>query len=444
MTPTPEGSLEQTVPEKDFLELLRGPSTDLFRLANTLTTREPPEGAGDRWSKRVFFVLHSEADELESFLDDYGARSNQHFVFLTELVASVRGFALAGLSHEHLLRRIEAYGVLESLPEDDRGLGRSELLRAGAFVQGALRRLLDALLEEGRSLALEPAEDGYPRAAFEESVVRFRLPRNVGTEEMVDEGQRIAEVSTKYLQACSMLEEASFEPSDSAEVRDARLAQSCTEELARVYEATVHNLQSTYDTHIKNTAIEERDPRLPRLRGHVSAALHLLEVVTQLSHFVERHESDVRDAEAQRRLAAVVPRSEVSEITLNVLLHWAVRFMRIGRDLAEDLLPSYTNVQALEVELLDGIVLHARPASLIVSIVNRHGTPVEMELEGQTCNAGSILELMVIVGSRPEARKFLFRGDQRPLRDIGLLFQHALGENGLSKLPEELGYLRGS
>ena len=137
-------------------------------------------------------------------------------------------------------------------------------------------------------------------------------------------------------------------------------------------------------------------------------------------------------------------RDAVNEVTLNVLLHWALRFMLMGREIAEELLPTYTNVQALEVELPEGLVLHARPASLVVSIVNRYGTPVEMEIDGQVCNAGSILELMVVVGSNPESRRFVFRGDAHPLGDIALLFQHGLGEEGLSALPDELDYLRGA
>jgi hypothetical protein len=80
---------------------------------------------------------------------------------------------------------------------------------------------------------------------------------------------------------------------------------------------------------------------------------------------------------------------------------------------------------------------------LIVGIVGHFGTPVEFEVQGHKCNAGSILELLVTVGSHPDARRFVFRGDENPLRDIGLLFQNGLGEHGLDRLPERLSYLRG-
>src|SRR5439155_2431811 len=224
--------------------------------------------------------------------------------------------------------------------------------------------------------------------------------------------------------------------------REAFLQRCCSEEQARVYEAAVHNLQSAYDTWVKNTRIEAGDSRLPKLRGHASAALHLLEAVTHLVHFVERHESKNRDEAIVRRIAALVNRGEVRDVTLNHLLFHAALFMRRGRSLAEDLLPSYTNVLVLQVDLREDLTLHARPAALIVGIVNRYGTPVELEVGGRVCNAASILDMMVTVGSNPDARRLLFRGDENPLRDIDMLFRSGLGEEGLDKLPPALAYLR--
>ena len=161
-----------------------------------------------------------------------------------------------------------------------------------------------------------------------------------------------------------------------------------------------------------------------------------------LVHFVERHETQ-REGGTGARVSALVDRREARAVTLDVLLAWASRFMQLGRPLAEELLPTYTNVQELELILPDDLILHARPASLIVCIVNHHGTPVEMELEGRVCNAGSILDLMVTVGSYPDARCFRFRGDEKPLQDVKRLFESGLGEGGLDALPPELDYLRG-
>jgi len=87
------------------------------------------------------------------------------------------------------------------------------------------------------------------------------------------------------------------------------------------------------------------------------------------------------------------------------------------------------------------VLLHARPASLIVSIVNHHGVPVEVEIDGECANAGSIMQVMILAGSKVTARRVTFRGDVKPLRDLELLFGIGLGEKGLDDLPNELSYL---
>jgi len=132
----------------------------------------------------------------------------------------------------------------------------------------------------------------------------------------------------------------------------------------------------------------------------------------------------------------------VQDVVLNTLLYWAQRIMQRGGQLAEELLPSYTNLLELTVELPHDLRLHARPAALIVAIVGHFGTPVELDVGGTRCDASSILDVLVTVGSHPESRMFVFRGDEKPLRDIGLLFEHGLGEDGIDGLPSELGYLK--
>jgi phosphotransferase system HPr (HPr) family protein len=264
----------------------------------------------------------------------------------------------------------------------------------------------------------------------------------MGQEDLDDDEQKVAEVASKFVQAATMFHEIGVKRIANEAEREAFLQRCCSEEQARVYEATVHNLQSAYDTWVRNTTIESTDPRLPKLRGHASAALHLLEAVTHLTHFVERHESQSRDEKLVRRIGAIVSRAETRAVTLNHLLFQAAVFLKRGRSLAEEILPSVTNVQVLEIELRDDLILHARPAALIVGIVNRFGTPVELEVAGKTCNAASILDMMVTVGSHPEVRRYIFRGDENPLRDIERLFQAGLGEEGIDTLPPELAYLR--
>jgi hypothetical protein len=433
----PERSLEEIIQERAFAGLLQTNAQSFFRLGNTLAAYSSRD-----WSKKHFNQLVSAADSLESFLDDYGARFNRTYGFLRELVASLRWFALSGFSLAHLSGRISSYDLETSMSSQDLTDARDSIEAARSFVNETIVVLLDQIRRQADELGLERTPELYPESHLEGVAPRQRLPRNVGQESLIDENQKIAEVTSRYLSSCDLLEDLGVRKLNDPIQRNGLLARVCSEARARVYEATVHNLQSTYDTNIKNSVVEGRDDRLPRLRGHLSTALHLLEAVTFLTHFVERHEGGQRAEPVERRIAALVERSRVQEVILNHLLFEAVRFMGGGRSIAEELLRTYTNLQELVIELPDDLKLHARPASLIVGIVGHHGTPVELDLGVQKCSAGSILELLVTIGSNPDVKRFVFRGDENPLRDIGLLFQSGLGERGLDKLPPQLGYLR--
>jgi phosphotransferase system HPr (HPr) family protein len=432
-----ETSLEEVISEKTFATILEAQSELFFRLAHTLVPL-PDE----QWTRAQLYELISEADTLEALLDDYGARHNRSFSMVRELVASIRGIAHAGFSVVHLERRFDGYGTALTPREAESVI--ASIHKSRTFLLDSVRTLLVAVREECLTRGVRMPADAQGETEVSRQGPLKRLRRNMDQEDLEDDEQKVAEVAAKFLQVCGMFDDIAVRRIVDEQERETYLRSVCSEEQARVYEATVHNLQSAYDTWVKNTVIEAGDPRLSKLRGHASAALHLLEAVTHLVHFVERHESGLRNEMIERKIAALVDRSMVRDITLNHLLYWATQLVRRGRPLAEDLLPSYTNVQLLEVVLGEDLSLHARPAALIVGIVNRYGTPVEMEIEGRKCNAASILELMVAVGSHPHARRFRFRGDEKPLHDIEALFRSGLGEKGMDGLPPELAYLRGA
>ncbi len=435
--PAERGGVEKVVREQEFSEALSTYSAPFFQLVFGL--QDLGEGF---WTKPHFHQLVHDSHDLESFLDDYGARSNRTFHDFTELVAGLRGLAQGGHSIAHLSGRLDSYGVRRWPDSELAQRTRERVETLLDCLTQHCRALLDGIHREAieLGLSLPPTDSGLRNLLPVE--VRRQLPRNLGEDDPTNERQRIAEVASRFLPAADLLASIAPKPMEDPGRRAAFLDASCREEHARVYQATVHNLQSTYDTHIRNTVLETRDARLPNLRGHASAALHLLEAVTSLVHFKERHESSDRTVSEQAvaKLARCVPPEELDRIILEYLLLGATEVLQAGRPIAAELLGSYTQLSQLEVELAEGVQLHARPASLIVGIVQRYGTPVEMELEGHTCNAGSILELLVAVGSHPSAGSFLFRGDERPLQDIQVLFEHALGE-GREGLPERLKYL---
>ena len=429
-------SIDEILSEEDFRPLAANQAERLARLSNALLGKEKRA-----WTRRHFYQLAVESEVFESFLDDHGASHNRTYRGLRELVASTRGLAHAGHAVRHMESRFDSYGTHLSAAPNEEVRFLSAVEAARGFLEDALRALMKELLAEFARHRISLSGESFSDDEYTVDRQRLRLPRNLDGEVQEDEEHYIASVASRYLDVCALFDELCLNELTSASERRRFLSEVCTEERARVYEASVHNLQSAYDTYIKNTVLEEGDERLPRMRGHISSAFHLLEAVTDLVHFVERHESD-RSEEAAALVARAVDRDRVIEVAYDHLLAWAVRMIHLGREYAEGLLPSYTNQRELVVDVPDDLILHARPVSLIVKIVEHHGTPVACEVEGNECNAGSILEMMITVGSNTEARRYLFTGDERPLADIQRLFVAGLGERGLEELPEELSYLR--
>ena len=64
-----------------------------------------------------------------------------------------------------------------------------------------------------------------------------------------------------------------------------------------------------------------------------------------------------------------------------------------------------------------------------------------MEMGGTRANAGSIMQLLVLAGSKPDCREVAFHGDRQVLKDLTHLFRAGLGESGMDRIPPELSYL---
>ncbi|MFT7542713.1 MAG: phosphotransferase system HPr-like phosphotransfer protein [Gammaproteobacteria bacterium] len=431
-----ETSLDRIIPEERFASLLSTEAELFFRLANTL--RKQDAGIERRLHT---YQLGIEADLVEAFLDDHGAKNNQGFSFFRELVASIRGFSRVGFHLAHLNSRLSSYQTLLVDDEARNQECRTSLALARAFVRRSMLKLFAACKEEARKMGVVWSLEDYPADRVSAGPVNLRLPHNVGEEVIDEEDRRVAEVASKYLQVCGVLRQAGIRRFADHQEREAFLEKSFTEERARVYEATVHNLQSTYDTYIKGTTLERQDDRLSCLRGHASGAFHFLEAVTDLVHFIERHDAGDRQGSQRARMGEVISRASAIEVVVNDLLYWSQELLLLGEGLAREILSSYSQLKEIELAIPEGVAIHARPASLIVAVVNHHEMPVELEICGKICNAASILEVLICAGSNPDAEVYTFRGDARPLADLQDLFAASLGEEGFERFPESLEYL---
>ncbi len=431
----PQAGQDSIISEDAFRLLFAEQASTFLEFTNLLLQKEP-----NSWFKRHYSELVARAHEIETFLDDFGARHNRSFGQLVELVACLRGFGKVAVALKHLGYRLSRYVTClsgEWLEEF-----RAETDRTEEFLDGSILALVRAIHEELTGLRVAIPTGVRADATVAEEGTRRLLPHDIDGEVVVEEDARIAEVATAFIDvADSFAWVAEAAPRSEGELR-AFVLKQLDEERSRDYEARVHSLQSRYDTYIAGTSAEKANDPLRGLRGHASLALHLLEMGTELVHFYVRHENDVRFEGVKERVARLIDKRLVLERAVGYAFRSACVILGEGKAFAAEVLRSFVKVCEVELPIPDGETLHARPISLIVKVVQHHGTHVEMSIGEERCSAGSIMEMIMAVGQAPDARTVGFKGDERPLGDLRLLFESGLGEGGMGSLPESLAYLR--
>ena len=104
-------SLIQIISEEEFLSLLE---THCNQLLNIYLLYKTSIEDKQEISRKFYSNLIQEAEYLESFLDEYGARENKKWTFFVECLASVRNLSIAAFFTRHVIDRYPYYNLRES------------------------------------------------------------------------------------------------------------------------------------------------------------------------------------------------------------------------------------------------------------------------------------------------------------------------------------------
>ncbi len=428
------------ITEDKFRPLLTSQARDFARISNGILETTP-----EQWTQRQLFHLYRSATEVETFLDDFGAKRNQSFYPLREMVAMVRWFSYALSCLIHVHGRLPHYQV----PDPD--WTRKEFapaVRKTALQLGAeLNKCTEELRQQWLKLGLAWPDgalrvDSLAPGSAQKQLPNDRLGADQDSPASASQSSDTARLANHFLRFGQAWSSVACGGVEGLEELRAFMERHCTESLARRVEGRAHNLQCTYDTLVAGTPDEEQYPDLPRLRGAASQMLHLLEAVTALAHLYERHDVYERNGETRSLFSRTVDEASLLDAIVNGCIFWAYESLRKALPVARAVIEELTVDDRIEVELPEGLSLHARPLALLVGIAQHHGTPLEVETGGQKCSGASIMQLLVLAGSHPGERKYTFYGDAPALRDIELLFAARMGEDGTDRFPAELDYLR--
>jgi len=426
-------ALDRVLKESDYRDRLAREACEILRLERRLR-----DGVEGNVSRRFCLRVAEEAERLEYGLLDVGARGNRTYAPFAELVTAVRWTAKALHALLHLRGRIQRY------------LGeRGDLLAFRTDLEGLVSTLagrLDALLQATREEAAGPLglpvpADASDPAGLRGEESRWRLPQNVLAQESEDERERIADVATSFLALADEICRLPMPPSDDPAALEDWVRTTFQVAAAQEARVRMHAIQSTYDVSVAGTALEAADPDLKRFRGYVSILLHLLEAVAYLLQVHARLSADVRSARVRARVEALVGAGAYLGFAARFGFVNAVACFREARTTTAAVLDRYTRVHEITLDLPPGRKLHLRPAGLIVRVVQHHGLPVQMRMAQESVDAHQLMDVILLAASHASETRVSFRGDERPLADLRLLFAHRLGEEGFDQLPSSLGYL---
>lgn len=329
------------------------------------------------FTRPLLGVLLGEASTIEELVDHYGARRNQAWSGYRHLVATIKNISRAGYILLHIYHRIDAYRLGEG---SDRF--REQTHAAVMLLAEDVRGACEGLLTTANRLSLIDR----PMTPIDELLVEELPPGRFEDDLPCDDRPMAEETSIKLATAFLNLSTAyaflATPRSDSPQDIRQFVTEKISEEQLRIAELRAHNLQSSYDTHIQDTPVEQLDEALLTLRGHITVVFHLMQVCTIVVHYYERHmgKHSLLD---ERCLAA---------LTYYGLTH-ACQYMRQGAQISRTVLKRYAKIVSREIPIPHYRGFHVRPSTLVSQIVMHYGTQVSMQLDDETYDAGSTLDL---------------------------------------------------
>jgi len=331
--------------------------------------------------------LLSQSTQVEELLDSYGARNNHRWHLFRSIVAAIKLFSNVSYELLHIQHSIPYYHLLPLEQNFDRATER-----ALQFTTGILIRAADRILEKADQLELWIPPLTPCGQMYTEQLPPGRLAQDLATRRSETVAKTVTLVATAFLNLAA-------ETKPSLPARRIRkdeystfLAGPITEESLRSIEFRFHNLQSLYDTYVSKTEQEGLDKDLPVLRGHVSVVLHLLRTATDFAHYYERHVDSKTRLSGEYSLD-LVPAEKLLAKLMNYSVNFAGQYLDSATVLCREMLARYTEIGSIEVPVPAYRGFHVRPSTLVSKLVLHYGSKVRMEMEGETYDASSPLEL---------------------------------------------------
>ncbi len=307
--------------EKEFLVNLKVVTDDLFAIFEELL------GMKEFPNRELIFAIMREVDKIETFLDDYGATHNRKFFYLRELIASVRWINIVIFQELHLLVRLDSYSLEITPAEREEFAGK--LKETVSFYLEGLKNLALELRKEMAKYGFKKTRGKFGEQKTLVQIQKKILPPDLHENVVNEEKEEVFEVLIKFLENSEAFNMFVCEADAEAEVTEI-----VTEEVLEKYRSIFNQLESLYDTYLKNTEIEKNFHDLRKIRSCTAITLHLLEIGKALVHFYERHGDKVSRYSTAVQISNLVNKRKIQETLKELVLFYSILFLSKGKDVS--------------------------------------------------------------------------------------------------------------
>ncbi|HHW77706.1 MAG TPA: HPr family phosphocarrier protein [Xanthomonadaceae bacterium] len=372
------------ISDGDFVDLIAKRARKLLWIARFLSARCPDPTA---LTRPLVSDLLSQSIQLKELLDAYGARNNRQWCRFRSLTATIKLFADVTYELLHIQYFLPCYRLLPIERDFAAATARSLELTHDVLIHAT-----GWLLAQSHRLGLPVPADELYRENYAEDFPPGRLPNDRAMRRIKSASETVTHLATAYLNLAAesdlLTVVEKVEPKEYA----ACFPDPISENNLRSLKVRFHSLQSLYDTYVSETDIEHLDGDLPILRGHISIVYHLLEMATQLVHYYERHlDTNTGDA-TLRRKSAIAPKALLS-LLMDYSIAYAGLYLRYGRCLCQNMLKRYAEIGRIKAPVPSYRGFHVRPSTLIARIVRHYGSDIRMELDDQSYDASSPMDI---------------------------------------------------
>jgi len=430
-------SLIQIISEEEFLPLVEEAGSQFFKTFNAFASLLDPKLDANRM---CYSNLIQQAELLESFMDEHGARQNKTWSFFTEFVASIRNLVIATFYVRHLMDRYPFYNLRDSDEQKENFF--KGIQEVSDFLNQSILNLYEECLSAGNKNNLNYSRESVDQSQFSEVEVNKQLPKNAEDEQIKEDEERIIDMFEKMGNVAGMMEDMNSRVRQKEGNLKRIVPEIIDEKKARMVLNLVHSVQSEFDTYIKGTYIQKRYAELKNFRGYISMPLHLLEVTIWLTHFYERHEDEIRQGECKHIISTLVNKDELLNQIVNFCFKNCIFYIREGDLLGKELLKNFVKTVRYELPIPTPLGFHARPSTYISLIVRNYDADAFLLVDGEKFNARSVMSLLQAGGAVADKgyQTVVFEGDKRVLDDLKILADHNYCED--SNIPNELSYLK--